>query len=53
MDFLVSNKKDDLQKKHFIEKKMKKILNYILYTRAIWVDEITGVMISLKKINKN
>ena len=27
--------------------------NYILYTHAIWVDEITGVMMSIKNINKN
>ena len=33
--FIFSNKNQDLQKKHFIEKNMKKLLNYILYTHDV------------------
>ena len=58
-----SSKNHELQKKkrkkkeNFVQKKMKKILNYMLYImnlHAIWVDEMTEVIISIKKnINKN
>ena len=35
---------------------MEKLLNYMLYTHdvhVIWVDETTGIMIPIEKINKN
>ena len=44
------------RKKHFIEKNMKKLLDYMLYTHDVTcnrVDKIAGVMISTKKINKH
>ena len=50
-------KKKKKKKENFVQKKMKKILNYMLYImnlHAIWVDEMTEVIISIKKnINKN
>ena len=50
-----SNKRHGLQKKLFMEKKYVKIneLCTQMTSHAIWVDEITGVMISIKKVNKN
>ena len=49
---IFSNKNHDLQKQHLIEKNTKKLLSYMLYTHDVTskrVDEITGVMVSIKR----
>ena len=49
---IFSNKNHDLQKQHLIEKNTKKLLSYMLYTYDVTskrVDEITGVMVSIKR----
>ena len=48
---IFSNKNHDLQKKNNT-KKYEKILNYMLTymtSHAVWVDEVMGVMVSIKK----
>ena len=49
---IFSNKNHDLQKQHLIEKNTNKLLSYMLYTYDVTskrVDEITGVMVSIKR----
>ena len=60
MPLFFSRKSHGLQKKLFIENKSFFSVDYvkiielqIVTSHAIWVDDIKGVMISIKKINKN
>ena len=51
---MVYRKKLIIEKNSFSVGSVKIIeLLYMLYTHGVWVNEITGIMISIKKINKN
>ena len=50
---IFTNKSHALQKKFFIEKNSFFTCCTHMTSHAIWIDEISGVMISIKKITKN